>query len=51
MYKELLEAAVGEVLIYEKQPPTSLLARAIACDGRHLENDPSGSGGQSLGLK
>ena len=51
MYKELWEVAVGEVLICEMDPSTFLLARAIACDGRHVDNDPMGSGIPSLSLK
>ena len=51
MYKEVWEAAVGEVLICEREPPTFLLTRAIACDGRHVDNDCLGSGRPSLGLK
>ena len=51
MCKELWEAAVGEVLMREGEHPTSLLARMITCDGRHVDKDHLGWGRPSLGLK
>ena len=58
MYKEIWEAAVGEELVCAREPhnshdryTTSLLARAIACEGRYRENGPLGAGRPFWGFK